>query len=145
FMPATFLAPDSLLAMANARYPITEIGLHTLAKRLIERGSEDLTRDSTRVELTAGHMVGNQRTLLIQVRRATPTGGENDFSLAEIAIDNQTLLPVRYTAYGWDKDRAKGEPEDTPPLLESYTYRDLKVNVGLKDTDFDRENSEYRF
>ena len=38
--------------------------------------------------------------------------------------------------------REKGDP---PRLIEEYTFLNLKVNVGLSDADFDRENTAYRF
>ena len=31
------------------------------------------------------------------------------------------------------------------PLLESYTYYDVKLNVGLTEDDFDPANPEYRY
>ena len=34
---------------------------------------------------------------------------------------------------------------ETLPLLESYSYLDLKTNVGLTDADFDTKNPEYNF
>jgi hypothetical protein len=32
-----------------------------------------------------------------------------------------------------------------PPLIESYSYSDIKLNAGLTDKDFDYENEEYDF
>jgi hypothetical protein len=32
-----------------------------------------------------------------------------------------------------------------PPLIEEYTYTDIKTNVGLTDSDFDVRNRKYHF
>jgi hypothetical protein len=60
--------------------------------------------------------------------------------LAQVFIDDELKLPVRYCAYLWPQT-AGGEPE----LLEEYTYQNIKVNVGLTDADFDQANPKYSF
>jgi outer membrane lipoprotein-sorting protein len=63
-----------------------------------------------------------------------------DFHLARVFLDDELKMPIRYEAYGWPES-----PGAKPPLLEEYTYMDIKVNVGLADTDFDPSNPKYRF
>jgi hypothetical protein len=57
-----------------------------------------------------------------------------------VFIDQELGLPVRFEAYDWPKS-SQSEPE----LLEEYTYMHLKLNVGLRDIDFDTSNAEYSF
>ena len=38
-----------------------------------------------------------------------------------------------------------GDYGDPPPLLESYTYPNLKLNPGLTNADFDPKNPAYNF
>ena len=57
-----------------------------------------------------------------------------------VYIDNELGLPIRFEAYDWPR-RARVEPE----LLEEYSYMHLKLNVGLRDIDFDVANSAYSF
>jgi hypothetical protein len=47
---------------------------------------------------------------------------------------------VRYASYGFPV----GDSKDLP-ILEEYTYLDIKLNVGLTDADFDHKNAEYKF
>ena len=62
------------------------------------------------------------------------------FLVAEIYVDEERLVPLRYSAYDWPaKEGAK------PSLMEEYIYRDLKLNVGLQEKDFDPDNEEYDF
>lgn len=136
-----WLKPDSFLAMSGNRYPITQIGMTNLIKKLIERGEHDLKTATATVTITDGHRVGDRECQLIRVRHAEPNGDPDDFSLAEIAIDSERLLPLRYTAFGWPSAEEGGDP----PLLESYTYLDVRVNEGLTESDFDPDNPAYDF
>jgi hypothetical protein len=62
-----------------------------------------------------------------------------EFFLAQIFIDDELQVPIRYIAYMWPTT-----PEDkTGPVLEEYTYLKLKLNVGLTDEDFDVNNKNY--
>ncbi len=47
---------------------------------------------------------------------------------------------LRFESYDWPK-----EGSDVPVLLEEYAYRDLRLNFGLTDEDFQRSNREYGF
>ena len=47
---------------------------------------------------------------------------------------------MRYVAYHWP-----AAEKAAPPVMEEYTYVNVKVNVGLTDKDFDPENPEYKF
>ena len=51
-----------------------------------------------------------------------------------VDIDRELFLPIRIEVYGW-----QGE------LLELYYYEDLKLNVGLREDDFDVGNKKYLF
>jgi hypothetical protein len=60
--------------------------------------------------------------------------------LSRVYFDKDTKFPVRAENYGWP-ERPGGEP----PLLDRYSYSEIRTNVGLSDADFDRSNPEYRF
>ena len=126
--------------MQGQRYPISEIGLVKLVEKLIERGEQDRNDPDVKVTLKKNHKLGDVDTELIQVRRTKPSDAEGDFSLAEIVIDPERQLVLSYRAFGWP-EQAGG----SPPLLETYTYHDVQVNVGLSDSDFDPKNPEYEY
>lgn len=137
------LDPKGPVAMMGQRYPISEIGLKRLIEKLIERGKEDLDNPDVSVTITKDHKVGDVDVQLIQVRRAKPTPDDDeDFSLAEVAYDSDRMLIVQYRSFGWPEEDAE---DQSPPLQESYTYHDIKTNVGLTEKDFDTTNSEYSF
>jgi len=132
------LDPLGMIAMRGQRYPITEIGLTKMVQKLIERGQQDRDNPDVRVTIRRGLELDDMTCDLVTVHHAKPTGKPDDFSRAEICFDTVRKLPIRYTAYGWSDD-------EQAPLIESYTYRDIKTNVGLTEADFDPKNPDYKF
>lgn len=128
-----WLAPDSALAMRNNRYPITEAGVENLIVKLIERGERDRQRGECQVEFLKNAKINGRSCTVLQVTHPVPRP-YFDFNIATIFIDDELNLPVRYAAYSWPS-RPGGKPE----LIESYTYLNLKINVGLTDDDFNHE------
>ena len=134
------IPPNGLLAMQGQRYPITSIGMVRLLESLIERGTRDLENPHITVTNNPDSQFDERTAELIQIRCAEPRGGEDDFSMAEIVIDRERQLLLMYRSYGWPEN----EGEDAP-LLESYGYHDVQVNVGLTDEDFSPDNPNYNY
>jgi hypothetical protein len=137
-----WLDPNGMLAMNGQRFPIYEIGLTRLVEKLLERGARDLNNPDIGVTLTPDHPFDGRSCDLIQVVRNRPSGGEDDFSLAEIIYDPEQMLILSYRSFGWPDPE---KPDAKAPLLESYEYLDLKVNAGLTEQDFDIKNPAYGF
>ncbi|MFO0941003.1 MAG: DUF1571 domain-containing protein [Pirellulales bacterium] len=133
------LSPTSMLAMMGNKYPITEIGLLKMVEKLIEKGQRDKELGDCKVEIFQGQLVGGRSCKLIQVTHPEKRD-KFDFHIAQIYIDEELGLPIRYAAYLWPNS-----PGEAPQLEEEYTYSDLKVNVGLTDKDFDPKNPKYNF
>ena len=136
---AIWLKPASALAMAGNRYPITDAGMDHLVKRLIEIAEQDRKYGEVEVHFYKNAKVGKRTCTLIEVVHPTPRRVFL-FHIARVYIDNELQVPIHYEAYLWPK--APGQP---PPLDESYTYANLKLNVGLTDADFDYKNPNYGF
>lgn len=136
--PAVWLAPNGPIAMRGNRYSIDQVGIENLVAQLIEKGERDRQHDECEVEIADDTLDGRDCTR-IEVRHPEPRP-HFDFHIARIYLDRELKVPIRYAAYTWPKAGSQ-EPE----LLEEYTYRDLKLNVGLNEADFDAQNSEYGF
>jgi len=139
FLPAVWLKPDSALAMQGQRYPLTEIGIENLIVKLLEKGHYDRRHHDTKVVFRHGAKLQGRKCSVIQVTHPVKRPGM-DFHIAQIFIDEQLNIPVRYAAYSWPKG-----PNMPPVLEEEYTYIDIEVNVGLKNVDFDQKNENYNF
>ena len=136
------LETNSFLAMAGQRYPITDIGIENLVVKLIERGEKDKRHGFCKVELVPGAKVGGRNCSIIQVTHDTQQA-HYDFHLAQIFMDDEWKIPVRYAAYGWPK---KGAAIDVDKdVIEEYTYQNISFNVGLTDADFDVKHKDYKF
>jgi hypothetical protein len=132
------LKPDDSWAMKGQHYPMTEIGILNLCKRLIAVGEEDMQHGECEVKFDRRVDLNGRECTCVEVTHPAPRKHFR-FHIAKIFVDNELKVPVRYAAYDWPKDG--GEPE----LIEEYEYRDLKLNVGLTDSDFDVKNPEYQF
>jgi len=133
------LNPEGPIAMRGQRYPIWEIGMENLAVQLIKRGEKELEHPECDVQFIEGATIGDRTCTLIQVLHEDKKP-EYDFHKAVIFIDDEWNVPLRYAAYFWP-EVAGAEP----PVDEEYTYKDVKLNVGLTDVDFDPDNPEYNY
>ena len=133
------LEPTGWIAMRGNRYPITEFGIETLLVRMIEKGERDRKYDEVEIEIDRDLTFDGHACTLLTIKH--PTQRDHfEFHIAKIYIDDELDIPVGYEGYLWPK-----EPGGEPQLLEKYLYKDIKLNVGLTDIDFDPDNPEYDF
>jgi len=133
------LDPTGPIAMKGNRYPITEIGLVNLVRRLIEVGDKDTKYDECEVKFFPEAKINDRVCTCVQIIHPVPRRNFL-FHVARIFVDDEMNLPVRYEAYEWP-EKEGGPPE----LVEEYTYLNLKLNNGFTDADFDIHNPNYGF
>jgi hypothetical protein len=130
------LDPEGRLAMANQKYPIMKLGVRNLMAELAVVGELDTKFGECEVQTKQSAINGRAATLIEVVH---PVPRENfRFHKAEIFMDNELKVPVRFAAYMWPAN-----PGEQPPLEEAYTYLNIKMNNGFTDADFDKNNTEY--
>jgi hypothetical protein len=132
------LEPTSARAMTDCRHPITEAGIGPLLETVSRRWALELNSQETVV--TFGDMLVGEREC--EMIESTHPSRRSDFLFHKVRlyIDKELGLPIRFEAYDWPK-----KPGIEPELAEEYTYGELKLNVGLKEIDFDVANSSYSF
>jgi hypothetical protein len=140
FLPSVWLDPNGPLAMNGQLHPITDIGIENLITKLIERGEAERKHTECEVQFIKGAKLNGRLCTVLNVRHPVQRP-HFEFHLAQIFIDDEINLPIRYAAYHWPTDAN----DKTGPVLEEYTYLDLKLNQNLTDADFDPENPEYNF
>lgn len=128
------LDPRGPTAMQGNRYPVTEIGILNLTQRLIYLARTQMELDGDirdcLVKYYPGARIDERKANCIEV--CYPNRREGlQFHLARIFVDDELQLPVRYEAHGWPESDG-----DDPPLLEEYTYTRIKLNVGLRESEF---------
>ena len=92
------LKPDGMLAMQGQRYPVTEVGIRNLTRRLIEVGEQDMQYGECEVKNFLNTTVDGRKCTCIQVTHPVPRKNFL-FNVARIFIDNELMLPIRYEAY----------------------------------------------
>ena len=127
--------PDSQRVLSASRYPVTDLGFQHLTKTLLDRAEQSRDADpeglNTEVSITPGVLVEDRLCTRIRVLR--PDRQPEQHHIDELYIDDVLQVPVRLLAYDWPET-----PGGEPVLLESYTYTDMRLNVGLTDLDFAR-------
>lgn len=133
------LEPSSTLMMRGQREPIYEAGLENLITKLIEKAERDRAAGQCIVNYSDGASINKRSCSVIELiheDRKEPY----EFHKAQVFIDDELGLPVRFAAYDWPTS-----PGAEPELIEEYTYLNITVNVGLTDIDFDPRNPKYKF
>jgi hypothetical protein len=133
------LDPNGWLAMSGNRYPITDAGVENLVVKLIEKGERDRNRDECEVKFFKNAKINDRVCTVLQVTHPHERP-YFDFHIAQIFIDDEYRVPIRYASYSWPKEQG-GKAQ----LEEEYTYTDLKINVGLTDHDFNPDNEAYDY
>jgi hypothetical protein len=133
------IKPDGPIAMNDQRYPLTELGILNLTKRLVQVAEDDIKFGECEVKFFKGAKINNRVCTCIQVVHPVPRRNFL-FNVARIFVDDELNVPIRYESYEWPK-----EPGGDPELIEEYTYINLKLNNGFTDADFDIKNPNYHF
>lgn len=134
------LDPKGARAMENNRHPITEAGIGKLIHQVETHWGRELASARAVVKHYPEAQVGTYPSVAM-IEAVHPTRRPNLlFHKVRLYIDQETGLPIRFEAYDWPVD-SRSEPE----LVEEYTYLNLRLNVGLTESDFDPANPGYAF
>ena len=136
---SSYIKPDSRIAMKENRYTITDIGFKLLIERLIEVMEEDIKHGECKVKFFANAKVNERTCTRIEVTHPIKRDHFR-FYRSIVFVDDEDKIPVAYASYYWPST-----PGGRPQLLEEYIYSNIKLNVGLLDEDFDRDNRAYGF
>jgi hypothetical protein len=125
------LHPLDPRALEDNRHPVTEAGLGILLDSIARQW--ELERRWNRTVVRIGEGEFNHRPCTwIETVHPDPTAGSFYGYRCLLCLDKGTHLPVHTEAYDWP--RPGGEPGGE--LLESYSYMDIRCNVGLPEETF---------
>jgi len=134
-----YLDPRGSMAMEENRHPVTDAGIGNLIETVARHWAVELIPGESVVKIHPGVRLADQSCTVIESIHPQP-GPNFLFHKVKLYVHEQLGLPIRFEAYDWPKN-----PGDAPDLLEEYTYHDVKLNVGLRDHDFDPSNAHYSF
>lgn len=123
------------LVLAENRHPVTQAGIPNILETAIGTWEHEAKLDVAEPDIkffpNARLKQGGVACQAVQVTYGKPVR-ELKYHIARVYFDKETKLPVRAERFGWP--RQAGE---NAPLIEEYTYSNVKTNVGLTDADFD--------
>lgn len=139
FFGTVSLKPDDPQVAAESRHKITDIGLRNMITAIAERWTEEAKYGECEVQYFQNAKLNDVECLVIECTHPRPRR-QFPFHVSRLFLDKQTNHPVRVENWGYP-----AQPGGKPPLIEEYTYSELKTNIGLTDIDFDRANPAYKF
>jgi hypothetical protein len=133
------IAPTAPEVMKNTRHPITQAGIYNLVATVAQQWRTESRFGEVEVKTFPNAKLGDVPCIAVQTTHPQPRR-EFKFHMTRLYIERDRKLPVRVEQFGWPRNGG-----DKPPLIEEYTYSDVRTNVGLTDLDFDHRNQAYGF
>lgn len=133
------IAVDSPQALAENRHMITDMGMKRLLELLITQWELESKYGESEVKFYPSAKMGNAECEVIENSHPRPRK-QFPFHMTRIFLEKHTRLPIRIENYGFP-----AQPNQQAPLIEEYTYVNVKTNLGLTAADFDRRNQNYSF
>lgn len=134
------LNPTGQMAMEGNRYPITKIGLVRSVEEVVAQWKKELKYGGTQVKYYPNAKLDKKIACRVIESTHPKPFKQFKFKTTRLWFDAKTNLPIRIEQFGFPKN-----PKDKAPLVEQYTYRNLKANLKLTDRDFDKKNPKYNF
>ncbi len=126
------LDPNDPRCLENSRHAITEAGIGNLIERFGKRWQVESRLNLTQVRI-AQFDYNKRRCTRVETIHPDNKGNQFSFYRSLVYFDQATHLPIRVENYDWP--RAGGDPNGA--LVESYSYVDLRLNVGLPASTFE--------
>jgi outer membrane lipoprotein-sorting protein len=125
FLPVS-IDPTGKQAMKYNRHPITEAGIG----HIIDLCAADSRRCS--VDPACNPIVATPiGTDTLEINGTFPQGKGYYAHKVRIIVDKHLWLPVKITCFGWSDE-----------FLEEYRFDNIKINVKLKEKDFEIQDQE---
>jgi hypothetical protein len=133
------LDPNGEMALAEARYPVTRIGLEKLAEGVAAQWEREAAFGESDVKYYPDAKLGERQALVIESSHPVKRDQFRS-AITRLWIDKETRLPVRVQQYDFPP-----APGGKPVLVEDYTYTNIDPDVELTENDFDARNPSYQF
>lgn len=146
-IPPLKLNPAGDVALQEARYPVTKIGLLELAQELLQNRRSDLERKVHYHCQMLEDQKFNERQCYCFVHEFEGPEDNDLYRKSIVLIDKEWCLPVMIKNFTWPHESIEVDPKqiDQETLIEHYSYTDIRFEHRLADGDFDRSNTNYSF
>jgi len=116
----------------TSKHKITEAGIGNLIEKCEAGWTMERKLKVTTVKVAA-YTYAKRRCTRVELTHSGKAGGQIKHYKNVVYFDEKTSLPIRVENYGWPCD-----DDQAPPLVESFSYVNLRLGVGLEDAAFER-------
>lgn len=147
-VPALKLDPKGSLALRDARYPVTMIGLLNMVDEMVKLRKSDL-KNHTQVQCTlVDDQEFNKRNCYGFVLVYADRKYSELYRKCIVYIDKELSVPTYVRNYEWpgkEQQELTGAKLDEATMIEYYTYSNVRLNQRMADIDFAKSNKNYQF
>lgn len=145
-LPAIKLDPSSPEAMSQARYPVTEAGVHGMLKQLVYYRQADLKSGEGIRCVRLENTVFDERDCYCFLYEYAAPKYNSTYRKSLLLLDARYHIPLRIINHTWT-DAAEGISAaelDAQTLIEDYSFSRVDFGTQLVGEDFSRDNPKYR-
>ena len=145
-LPAIKLDPSSPEAMAQARYPVTEAGVHGMLKQLVYYRQADLKSGEGIRCVRLENTVFDERDCYCFLYEYEAPKYNATYRKSLLLLDARYHIPLRVINHTWtDTTEGISAAElDAQTLIEDYSFSRVDFGTQLVGEDFSRDNPKYR-
>lgn len=147
-MPTLKVNPNGTVAMAESRYPVTNMGLKKMIEKILEAREADLKVPRGIACRLIDNQKFNKRDCYCYQIEYESSELSPQFRKSLIYIDKETYFPACVKNYSWAPDGQEelaGQELDEATLCEFYSYSNVTLEERLASAAFDKGNSNYQF
>jgi len=136
--------PTDSTVMAEARHPVTQLGLVNNAKLIIGNQKKDIAKGGFRAQIIDDQTFEERACYATVIEYDSPKSNAT-YRKSIVWVDKALGMPIGIRTYTWMKD-ANPDTIDEDTLLEAYTYTDIDIESGdkLMSADFQKETYRMR-
>jgi hypothetical protein len=127
------LEPRDPRALENSRHTILESGIGNIVEKFAKRWTQEAQWNRTVVR-SGEYEYNKRRCIRVETIHPANPGGTFTFYRSLVYFDKENHLPIRVDNYGWPKQG--GDPNGD--LEESYSFANLRLNVGVPEQTFNK-------
>jgi hypothetical protein len=144
-LPAIKLEPSSPEAMTQARYPVTEAGVHGMLKQLIHCRQHDIKSGQGVRCIRLPNTVSDERECYCFVYEYESPAFNATYRKSLLLLDARNHFPLRVINHTWTNEEGLTAAElDAQTLIEDYSFTRVDFGRELVVEDFSRDNPAYR-
>ncbi len=126
------LAPDDPRCKKTSRHSVTQAGIGNLIDLCHDGWVKERELGKTEVK-TGTFVYAKRKCTRVEMIHPTSADGKLLHHKNVVYFDAETKLPIRVENYNWPK-----KPGEAPALDEVFSYVNLRLNVGLEASTFDK-------